>query len=168
MSVPSYFFDSNVIVKRYHREPGTVWVQGLCEPRNHPPIYISQLAEVEVIAALRRLGRHEGLHPSYVDAMQNTFERHLVLSDPSRALPVYTLVTVSPAICSLAATLCTRYWEMRPYPLRSLDAIQLACAIAAARGLPDELIFVTADARLSAIAPLEGFRVINPAYPPHP
>jgi predicted nucleic acid-binding protein len=68
----------------------------------------------------------------------------------------------------MAAGLCTQYWEMRPYPLRSLDAIQLACAIATARGLPDELVFVTADARLSAIAPLEGFQVINPPYPPHP
>ena len=50
--------------------------------------------------------------------------------------------------------------------LRSLDAIQLACAIAVAKGLGDELIFVTADARLGTIAPLEGFRVVNPLYPP--
>ena len=100
--------------------------------------------------------------------MQNTFERHLSLSDPGRAFPVYLLVTVSPAILSLAAALCTQYWETRPYPLRSLDAIQLACAIAAARGMPDELLFVTADIRLSAIAPLEGFHVINPVFPPHP
>jgi uncharacterized protein len=168
VSVASYFFDSSVIVKRYYREPGTAWVQGLSEPRAHPPIYISQIAEVEVVAGLRRLGRHEGLHRSFVDAMQHALERHLVLSNPSRATPVYILVTVSPTILSLAATLCAKYWEMRPHPLRSLDAIQLASAIATARGLPDELIFVTADVRLSAIAPLEGFRVINPVYPPHP
>lgn len=99
--------------------------------------------------------------------MQNTFERHLFLSDPGRAFPLYLLVTVSPAILSLAAALCTQYWEMRPFPLRSLDAIQLACAIAVARGMSDELLFVTADTRLSAIAPLEGFQVINPDYPPH-
>lgn len=165
--MPSYFFDSSAIVKRYHREPGTAWVQELCEPRNHLPIYLSQLAEVEVVSALRRLGRNNNLHPSSIAAMQNTFERHLSLSDPSRAIPLYLLVTVSPAILSLAAALCTQYWELRPYPLRSLDAIQLACAIAAARGIPDELVFVTADTRLLAIAPLEGFQVINPEYPPH-
>jgi predicted nucleic acid-binding protein len=168
VSVASYFFDSSAIVRRYRREPETAWVQSLCEPRTHPPIYISELAQVEVVAALRRLGRHEGLHPSSVDATQNIFERHLVLSDPGHALPVYDLVAVSAVALSLAAALCTKYWEMRPHPLRSLDAIQLACAIATATGLPDELIFVTADARLSAVAPLEGFRVINPVYPPHP
>lgn len=164
--MPSYFFDSSVIVKRYHRELGTSWIQAISEPRTHPPIYISQLAEVEVVAALRRVGRHEGLHPSFVDTMQTTFERHLTLSDPGRALPVYVLVSVSPSVLSLASSLCARYWEIQPYPLRSLDAIQLACAIAAAKGLGNELFFVTADTRLGAIAPLEGFRVINPLYPP--
>jgi hypothetical protein len=119
----SYFFDSSAIVKRYHREAGTAWVQGVCEPRNHPPIYLAQLAEVEVVAALRRVGRHTGIRQSSIDAMQNTFERHLALSDPSRAFPKYRLTTISPAILSLAAALCTRYWEMRPYSLRSLDAI---------------------------------------------
>ena len=100
--------------------------------------------------------------------MQNTFERHLALSDPSHAMPVYLLVSVSPTVLSLASSLCAKYWAMEPYPLRSLDAIQLACAIAVAKGLGDDLIFVTADARLGAIAPLEGFRVVNPLYPPQP
>ena len=110
--MPSYFLDSSAILKRYHREPGTSWVKALSEPRTHSPIYISQLAEVEVVAALRRLGRHEGLHSSFVDTMQNTFERHLALSDPSRVLPVYVLVSVSPAVLSLASSLCAKYWEM--------------------------------------------------------
>ena len=165
---PGYFFDSSAIVKRYHREPGTAWVQGLCEPSTHPPIYLSRLAGVEVVAALRRLGRNAGIHRSAIDTMQNAFERHLALSDPGRASPVYLLTTLSPAILSLAAALCAKYWEMQPYPLRSLDAIQLACAIATAHGLLDELIGVTVDMRLAAIAPLEGFRVINPIYPPQP
>jgi predicted nucleic acid-binding protein len=65
--LPSYFFDSSAILKRYHREPGTAWVQELCEPRTHPPIYLSQLAEVEVVAALRRLGRNVELHPAFID-----------------------------------------------------------------------------------------------------
>lgn len=164
----SYFFDSSAIVKRYHREPGTAWVEGICEPRIHPPIYLSQLAEIEVVAALRRLGRTAELQSSSIDAMQNIFERHLALSNPGNTFPVYLLVTVSPAILSMAAALCTKYWEMRSYPLRSLDAIQIACAIATARGLPNELLFVTADARSSAIAPMEGFQVINPTHPPQP
>lgn len=44
VDVPAYFFDSSAIVKRYHREPGIAWVQAICEPRQHPPFYLSQLA----------------------------------------------------------------------------------------------------------------------------
>lgn len=164
----SYFFDSSAIVKRYHREPGTDWVQSICGPRTHPPVYLSQLAQVEVVAALRRTGRHDQLHPAFVDAMVNTFERHLVLSDPSRARSMYLLVPLTPAILIFAAALCNKYWDIRPYPLRSLDAIQLASALGVASTLSDELIFVSADSRLAAMAPLEGLMVVHPAYPPHP
>lgn len=164
--MPAYFFDSSAIVKRYYREPGTAWVQAVCEPLNHPPLYLSQLAQVEVISALRRAGRAQGLHSAFVDTMVRRFERHIILSDPSRANPLYRLVPITPSLLALASALCNQYWQMQPYPLRSLDAIQLACALAGAADLPDELIFVTADVRLAAIAPLEGFRVINPAFPP--
>jgi predicted nucleic acid-binding protein len=164
--VPSYFLDSSAIVKRYHRERGTPWVQRLCEPRTHPPLYLSSLAEVEVVAALRRTGRTQGLHASFVDTMVARFERHIALSVPTSISPVYRLVPLAPTVLTLAAALCNRYWAMQPHPLRSLDAIQLACALAAAADVSDELILVTADARLAAIAPLEGLRVINPSYPP--
>jgi predicted nucleic acid-binding protein len=166
--VVAYFFDSSAIVKRYHRELGTDWVQAICGPRDHPPLYLSQLAHVEVVAALRRAGRTRNLHPSYVDAMAREFERHIALSEPTRATPLYQLIPISSSILALAADLCSHYWQSQPYPLRSLDAIQLACAIAVSADIPDELLFVTADARLAAIAPLEGFRVINPAFPPLP
>lgn len=52
--VTSYFFDSSAIVKRYHVEVGTPWVRSICDPRTHPPLYLSQLAQVEGVAALRR------------------------------------------------------------------------------------------------------------------
>ena len=164
----SYFFDSSAIAKRYHREPGTDWVQSICDPRNHPPMYLSQLAQVEVVAALRRTGRHDQLHPSFVDVMVNTFERHLVLSDPSRARPMYLLVPLTAAILAFAGALCNKYWDIRPHPLRSLDALQLASALGVASTISDELFFVSADSRLAAIAPLEGLTVIHPAYTPHP
>lgn len=164
----AYFFDSSAIVKRYYREAGTTWIQAICEPRNHPPLYLSQLAHVEVIAALRRVGRAQQLHPSFVDAMTRGFERHIALSDSARATPLYRLIPISSSILALAAELCDQHWQAQPSPLRSLDAIQLACALAAAADSADELLFVTADARLAAIAPLEGFRVINPTFPPEP
>lgn len=161
----AYYFDSSAIVKRYHRELGTDWIQAVCEPRDHPPLYLSQLAQVEVVAALRRLGRTQNLHASFVDAMVRASERHIALSDPARATPLYRLVPVSAPVLTLAAELCNQYWQAQPHPLRSLDAIQLACALPTAADVSDELVFVTADARLAAIALREGFRVINPAFP---
>jgi predicted nucleic acid-binding protein len=166
--VVGYFFDSSAIVKRYHYEPGSTWVRSICDPRTRPPLYLAQLAQVEVVAALHRTGRREQLHPSFVRSMVSLFERHLALSDPARPTPMYRLIPLSPTVVELAARLCSRYWDVSPHPLRSLDAIHLAAALLAAHAIADELIFVTADARLAAIAPSEGFRVINPVYPPRP
>jgi predicted nucleic acid-binding protein len=159
---PAYFFNSSAIVKRYHREPGTVWIQSISEPRSHPPLYLSDLARVEVIAALRRLGRTHKYHPSFVDTMTRSFERHISLSDIARPAPLYHLVPLTRSVLALASALCNQYWQAQPHPLRSLDAIQLACARAIALNIDTELVFVTADVRLAAIAPLEGLSVVNP------
>jgi hypothetical protein len=71
-----------------------------------------------------------------------------------------------PGVIGIAVQFCNKYWALSPHPLRSLDAIQLASAIFVAAVLPDALTVVSADVRLSAIAQLEGLRVINPVYPP--
>jgi predicted nucleic acid-binding protein len=166
--MPSYFFDSSALVKRYHFEPGSAWVRSICDPRTRPALYRSQLAQVEVVAALRRTGRHEILHPSFVDTLVNLFGRHLVLSDPGRPRPMYRLIALSPTVLDLAAELCNRYWDVRPHPLRSLDALQLATAVLTATAIQDELLLVTADTRLAAVAPLEGLTLVNPLHPPSP
>jgi predicted nucleic acid-binding protein len=165
--MPSYFFDSSALVKRYHFEAGSPWVRSICDPRTRPPLYLSRVAQVEVVAALRRTGRRELLHPSFVDSMVNLFARHLTLSDPARPRPMYRLVPLTPAVLELAADLCNRYWDVRPHPLRSLDAIQLAAALLTAAAISDELLLVTSDVRLAAVAPLEGLTVVNPLAPPH-
>ena len=162
----AYFFDSSAIVKRYHYEPGSGWVRSICDPRAHPPLYLAQLAQVEVIAALYRTGRRENLHPSFIDSLVSIFERHLALSAPSRQSPAYRIVPLAPTVTDLAAFLCKRYQNASLHPLRSLDAIQLAAAMLAATASGEELLFVTADTRLAAIAAQEGFTVINPISPP--
>lgn len=166
--MPSYFFDSSALVKRYHFEPGSAWVRSICDPRTRPPLYLAQLARVEVVAALRRTGRRENLHPSFVDTMVNLFGRHLVLSDPARPRPMYRLIPLSTAVLDLAAELCNRYWDVRPHPLRSLDAVQLAAAVLTATVIGEQLLLVTADIRLAAVAPQEGLTVVNPLNPPRP
>lgn len=166
--MPSNFFDSSALVKRYHIEDGSAWVRSICDPRTHPPLYLAELARVEVIAALYRTGKLERLHPSFVASMVNTFDRHLALSNTARPTPAYRLIPLSPIVLELAARLCGRYQDALPHPLRSLDAIQLAASLLAATALSDELIFVTSDVRLATIAGLEGFRVIDPRRPSGP
>jgi hypothetical protein len=164
--VPSYFFDSSAIVKRYHYEAGSPWVRSICDPRTHPPLYLAQLAHVEVVAALYRTGRRERLHPSFINSLVSIFERHLAMSDPSQRTPIYRIVPISITVTDLAAFLCKRYSGLSPHPLRSLDAIQLAAAMLAATASGEEIHFVTADIRLAEIATLEGFTVVNPVSPP--
>jgi len=163
--MPSYFFDSSSIIKRYHPEEGSPWVLSVCEAHPSPVIYLSQLAEVEVIAAIRRKGRGEGLHQSYMDALINMFERHLVLSTPERRSPIYRMIPLTSATTSLAANLCNRYWNVDPFPLRSLDALQLASALVAMSRDVGTVQFVTSDRRLAAVVPLVGMNVIDPAHP---
>ncbi|MGH2486731.1 MAG: type II toxin-antitoxin system VapC family toxin [Ktedonobacterales bacterium] len=163
--MPSYFLDSSAIVKRYHHEAGSPWVQSVCAPRQHNTLFIAEIARVEVIAALRRVQRQPNMHSSFVEAMVNAFARHLAQSDPGRAMPAYHLVPALTSVLELAGNLCNHYWDLRPHPLRSLDAIQLASALAVAATLPEELIVITSDLRLAAIAQAEGLRVVNPERP---
>jgi len=67
------------------------------------------------------------------------FERHLALSTSTSPSPVYRLIPLTPDVLALAAALCNGYWQAQPHPLCSLDAIQLACALAAVADISDEL-----------------------------
>jgi len=48
-----YFFDSSGLVKAYVAETGTNWVRTILDDPQHR-IFISALAEVEVVSALTR------------------------------------------------------------------------------------------------------------------
>ena len=167
--MPVYFLDSSVVYKRYIYETGSNWVRSVAESNPPPPQFLSQLAQVEVIAALRKSGRVYGWDSAFVDTAVNIFERHLALSVPTRKTRIYRIVPLSNDALALAAQLCNTYWDPHPHPLRSLDAIQLSCALIVRRELPDnlknDLIFATADLRLSAIAPIVGLRAFNPEHP---
>jgi hypothetical protein len=94
--MPDFFFDTSVLVKRYHREPGSGWVTTVCNDRARPNIFVSHMAFVEGFAALRRLGHINIYHHSYVDAMIQMFRRDFDRSDPSKSMPTYILIPISP------------------------------------------------------------------------
>jgi uncharacterized protein len=162
--MPAHFFDTSALLKRYYREPGTVWVQDIVATRARSTIYLSLLAQVETTVALRRIGRLNGDHPSYIDSLVSLFKRHLALSSQTNA--PYTLIPISSSIIEYATGLCDKYWDISPGPLRSLDAIHISSAALVPATLPDKITLVTADLQMAAIAAIEGFSVINPVYPP--
>jgi len=53
----SYFLDSSAITKRYVLEQGQAWILTLCDPAHGHELYISQIALVEVVAAVCRRTR---------------------------------------------------------------------------------------------------------------
>jgi hypothetical protein len=55
---------------------------------------------------------------------------------------------------------------VRKYPLRTLDAIQLACALRSSVVLKRAIVFVSADNNLLAAAVAEGFKIDNPNLHP--
>lgn len=168
-----YFFDSSALYKRYVYEPGSGWVRARCSKRGDENIVIiSQIARIEIIAALYRMGRLTGQQPALVDAAVAEFEQHLARSRPSRKRidRPYRIIPLTESIVEMASALRRKYRDLTPHPLRTLDALQLASALVSRRLLADSsqseiesVTFVTADARLLAITALEGFQTENPA-----
>lgn len=155
--MPRYFLDSSALFKRYYFGQGSDWIKVVCEPHLRPILYIADIAHIEVVRALRQKQREAEPHPSFIDAQVARFERHLLLSEPLRIPREYDIVPLAPSIIQFAAQLCNRYWDVRPHPLRSLDALQLASAVVVAATTPEEIRFVTSDRRLAAVAEWSAF-----------
>lgn len=151
-----YFLDSSAVVKRYVSEPGHAWIVSLCDPAQNHDIQITQIASVEVIAALCRKAR---------EAAITLVERDALIADlRNDMVTTYGMRTVTTQIYTQAGDLC------RTYRLRAYDAIQLAAVLALrddalATGVPAP-IFVCADTDLIGYAASEGLPVENPnMYP---
>lgn len=166
----SYFLDTNAIIKAYRLEPGTDWINGVIGQKPSPRIFISELARVEVPSTLYKIEREKRIDEAITNWACNRFERDIRLSDPSHKQRKYIVISFTPITFARAAELLKKYRSGSPNALRSLDGIQLACAIIARDTLPaserDEIAFVTADRQLLGIAGNEGFTVLNPVFPP--
>jgi hypothetical protein len=50
--VPSYYFDTSGLVKRYIAEIGTAWVTGIMDPAAGNLVYVARVTGVEVVSAI--------------------------------------------------------------------------------------------------------------------
>jgi uncharacterized protein len=141
------FVDSSALVKRYMPELGGEVVERLLAP-----LVVSAVARVEVPRAVWRRHRDGSLGAADAATVLRAFDADW--AEPGS--PVLLPVAVSLRVLDMAGSLVARH------PLRSLDAIQLASAMAARAALDSALRFVAYDERLRAAAATEGF-VLLPA-----
>lgn len=148
----TYYLDASALSKRYVHEIGTAWVRALVAPAAGHTLLTARITMVEVYSALARR-RREGAVPAAdcLVAIQ-AFRAHSATE--------YEFVELDLNVVNLARDLLERH------PLRAYDAVQLASALVADRVLVAahlaELVFLSADDRLNAVATAEELAVDNP------
>jgi uncharacterized protein len=146
-----YFFDTSAIVKYYHVEIGTAAVMRIyAEPDRK--IAISTLGFVEIQAAFATKVRSGVIDKAAAALLSARFHLDVSAGD----VEVYPLQGLHFEIAEL---LIGRHSFVRH--LRTLDALQLAVALALSR---EKVLdrFVVSDEALAEIARMEGLTVINP------
>ena len=137
------FLDTSSLVKLYDpTEPGVAALLTALSPVTR--IVLSELAQVEFVNAFQRKVRRGDLAASQAAAVLDTF-RHSQAD--------YDWVALTGPVLLHAAHLLQVHSGAA---LRSLDAIQLACALAPAS---QAAFFFTHDQRLAAVAQASGLRI---------
>lgn len=139
------FLDSSALVKRYADEPQSHLVRDVSEP-----IIVSDLATVEVPAALWRKCRLSEIPASAAQSLCRRFFADVSASSPSRSA---VLIKAGDEVLSSAINLVARH------PLRAYDAVQLASALLASH-LMGSCSFGCFDRRLSTAAAMEGLPLL--------
>ena len=152
--MPSYFFDSSALAKRYHSKVGTETVDEIIQAADST-IRISRLTMVEMASVFAIKVRTQFITRDDADALLRQLREDLISHR-------YEVVPAGEPEFKTAERMIEQY-AFR-YRLRSLDALQLAVALSLNRqSMVDH--FVASDKILCEIATLEGFSVINPEQP---
>lgn len=143
--------DTSALFKRYIPELGSVWVQNLADPQTGNTLVIARLTTAEFIAALIRRQRDKQINITQFNALRRAF-----LSEVENR---YIVINLNKDVIAGAHDL------LISYPLRTLDAIQLAAGLKAAQAFPG-LVIISADTRLLAAAAAEGLPTDDPNLHP--
>lgn len=145
-----YLLDTSTLVKRYLNEAGSAYIRRLFQT---PGIIFYQtfLTPLETASALYRRHRAGQLSIEELSLLLKSYAIH--------SREEYLLLPYSQSLMDTAGSLIARY------PLRALDAIQLASALKLRDTLPTDapsLIFLSADDRLVTAARQEHLQAVNP------
>jgi uncharacterized protein len=140
------FADSSALVKLYADELGAEMV------RNLSPLIVSQLARVEVPAALWRKHRMDELSMADATLLIAAFEADYfgTEEEPARFLVIAATASILDDAAQLAGI----------HGLRAYDAVQLASACSTLREVPEGVFFAAFGQALLAAAAREGFQLL--------
>ncbi|MBI5667063.1 MAG: type II toxin-antitoxin system VapC family toxin [Chloroflexi bacterium] len=144
----TFFLDTSAIAKRYIPETGSTWINSLVLPQTRNTVVISRLTMVEFVSALVRRQREKSISLNDLEMFRGAFLDHVN--------QIYTVINLTKDVLADARTLLERY------PLRTLDAIQLASPLKGQITLETVLTFISADTRLLSAAAAEGLPTDNP------
>ena len=147
--VTIYFVDTSALAKRYFTEAGSTWVLSWIEPAANNTIVIAELALIEMRSVLARRVRGGLIANTNATQLRADFAVHVQNQ--------YLTVLLDRDIVLEAARLVDTHGG-----LRTLDSIQLACALQARSVLGSLITFISADINLLTAADVEGFAVDNP------
>lgn len=148
----NFYVDTSALNRRYLNETGAVWVRSWIRPAAGNVITVSDLAAIEGFSAYARLRRENRLTPLRHARVQSLLLWHIERE--------YLVIPLIETVLSQARRL------INAYPLRTLDAIQLASAEYAVSMLQEPITFITGDVRLKTAAVVEGFTVDDPNLHP--
>ena len=144
----TYFFDTSAVVKFYHRETGTEWVESIFSDEEST-IVISELTTVEFDSAVAKKIR--------TGEIEEHAGRQALRNFQEDCADRFLIVPLDSKVIRKAKELINRHGST--FSLRTLDALQLA-AYQLEEG--ENVRFVCADANLMAVCQEEGIQVINP------
>ncbi len=133
------FLDTSAFAKRYVAEPGSDTVIELC--RRADSVVVSALCLPELISTLSRLVRERKLGKADYRKLKGKAVVDLEDAD---------ICQITPGVLESAIPL------LETHPLRSMDALQVACALAVA---PD--VFASADRRQLIAAKKSGLETVD-------
>ena len=133
------FLDTSAFAKRYVLEEGSDNVVALCQQADN--LIVSVICLPELISTFSRLVREKKLAKADYQKLKADAMADLVDVD---------ICQITPAILASVVSL------LESHPLRAMDALQVACALAVA---PDR--FVSADYRQLAAARKAGLNIVD-------
>jgi predicted nucleic acid-binding protein len=147
-----FFIDTSALAKRYLSETGSNWVRSWINPEANNEIIISALATVEIHSLLMRREREGSITSLERTSMLNDFQEHVQ--------DEYLIIDLDDEVLDRARNLLSRH------SLRTLDALQLACALEVSHLLQIIPTFLSADTRLRTAAAAESLPADDPnAHP---